>query len=306
MRKFLAAFIAFAGLSFAQVNPTQIPFSSSGGSGASSTAQLTDLQVIRTNSTKWTIGASCAVTATPCNVRFGDIVFQITTSATVDVASGTGTVFFYIDALTHRVTAGGNAFGLTCSAGCDVATPVTSYPVGMIPLQRWTIVTGVIDASPGVGIVDDRAFLSTKNVSGGTGIVCTAGTASTVCSIDPATSPGHHPIGIIFDGGGSALTSGATHYLVVPFACTIFAWNILVDTGTATLKTWRKATGTAIPTVADTISTSGVAISSGTSVRSTTVSDFTSTAIVANDIIAFNLFAVSSATQVTFIIECNQ
>jgi hypothetical protein len=113
-------------------------------------------------------------------------------------------------------------------------------------------------------------------------------------------------IGYTFDGGGAALTSGVTKYLTVPFACTISAWNIAVDTGTATIKTWKIATGTAVPTVSNTISTSGVAISSGTAVHSATVTDFTSTAVTANDIFGFNLFAVSSATQVNFIIECDQ
>jgi len=113
-------------------------------------------------------------------------------------------------------------------------------------------------------------------------------------------------IGYTFDGGGSALTSGITKYLTVPFACTISAWSITLDTGTATIKTWKKATGTAIPTVSDTLSTSGVSISTGTAVHSTTLSDFASTAVTANDIFAFNLFAVSAATQVNFILECDQ
>jgi hypothetical protein len=113
-------------------------------------------------------------------------------------------------------------------------------------------------------------------------------------------------IGATFDGGGSALASGKTLYVTVPFACTISAWNVLVDTGTATIKTWKIATGTAIPTVSNSISTSGVAISSGTAVHSTTVTDFTSTAVSANDIVAFNLFAVSSATNVNFVLECDQ
>jgi len=108
-----------------------------------------------------------------------------------------------------------------------------------------------------------------------------------------------------FDGGGIALTTGKTVYTTIPYACTISAYNILADTGTATIKFWRLATGTAIPTVANTISTSGVALSSGTAIHSTTVSDFTSTAIAANDIVAINLFAVASATFINVVIQCD-
>ena len=115
-----------------------------------------------------------------------------------------------------------------------------------------------------------------------------------------------HSFGAVFDGGGSGLTAGTTvaRYLVVPYACTIKAFDILVDTGTASFKVWRKTTGTAIPTVADSISTAGVSISSGTALHSTTLSDFTSTAIAVNDIIGINLSAASSATMATMGVQC--
>jgi hypothetical protein len=45
-------------------------------------------------------------------------------------------------------------------------------------------------------------------------------------------------------------------------------------------------------------------LSSGQAVRSTDLSDFTTTSIAANDIIAVNLFAVSGATYVNFTMEC--
>jgi hypothetical protein len=115
-----------------------------------------------------------------------------------------------------------------------------------------------------------------------------------------------HSFSATFDGGGTALAAGQTAYVTLPFACTISAYNILVDTGTATIKTWRKATGTAIPTSSDSISTSGVSISSGTAIHSTTVSDWTDTTLDANDILGINLFAVSGATVLNFVAECDQ
>lgn len=108
------------------------------------------------------------------------------------------------------------------------------------------------------------------------------------------------------DPAGSALSNGATRYVTVPFACTISAYNIVADAGTVTLKTWKIATGTAIPTVTNSISTSGVSLSSGTAVHSTTVSDFTSTAVSANDIVAVNITTVATAKFVNFVLECDQ
>jgi hypothetical protein len=109
--------------------------------------------------------------------------------------------------------------------------------------------------------------------------------------------------GAAFDGSGAVLTTTLTAYVKVPSGGTITAWSIIVDTGTCTIKVWKKAAGTAIPTVSDNINTSGVAISSGTVVRSTTVSDFTTLAVADGDIIGIHIQAVSSATQINFQIE---
>jgi hypothetical protein len=110
------------------------------------------------------------------------------------------------------------------------------------------------------------------------------------------------------DPAGSALSAGSTTtvYIAVPFSCTVAAWNILVDGGTATVKFWKKASGTAIPTSSDSINTSGVSISTGTAVRSTTLSDFTTTSISANDILAANITTVSSSKYLNATLECNQ
>src|ERR1017187_10874056 len=83
--------------------------------------------------------------------------------------------------------------------------------------------------------------------------------------------------------GGSAISAGILGYLTVPFACSITGWSIQVDAGTATVKTLKVAAGTAIPTIgSNSISTSGVAISTGTVLQSTTLTDFTSTTVTAN------------------------
>ena len=112
----------------------------------------------------------------------------------------------------------------------------------------------------------------------------------------------------IGDPGGSALAAASTTtaYVTVPFACTISAWNLLVDAGTITVKFWKVATGTAIPTSANSINTSGVAISSGTAIHSTTLTDFTTTTVTANDIMAMNVTAVATAKYVAGVLECDQ
>lgn len=108
------------------------------------------------------------------------------------------------------------------------------------------------------------------------------------------------------DTTGPALTSGPVVYFTVPYACTIAAWNISVDAGTATLDIWKIATGTAIPTVANTITAAALpAIASGTSIHSTTLSGWT-TAVTANDIFGLQLKTVSTAKFVELDLQCNQ
>lgn len=108
------------------------------------------------------------------------------------------------------------------------------------------------------------------------------------------------------DTGGSALTSGSIVYFTVGYACTISSWNISVDAGTATIDVWKIATGTAIPTVSNTITASALpAISSGTSIHSSTLTGWT-TSVTANDIFGIQLKTVATAKFVEFDIECGQ
>ena len=101
--------------------------------------------------------------------------------------------------------------------------------------------------------------------------------------------------------GGSALSTGVLGYKRMPYACTgLASWSITVDAGTATMKTWKVATGTAIPTTSNSISTSGVSISTGTNVTSPTVSDFTTTTTSAGDVFGFDLSAASGVGSIDF------
>lgn len=78
-----------------------------------------------------------------------------------------------------------------------------------------------------------------------------------------------------------------------PFAGTIQAWNLTVDTGTITLAIWKIVTGTVHPTSANTINTSGISLTTGTSIRSTVLTDFTTLAVSVGDIFAAQILAVS-------------
>jgi hypothetical protein len=109
--------------------------------------------------------------------------------------------------------------------------------------------------------------------------------------------------------GGSAISTGILGYVTIPIACTLNNWDIEVDAGTATVKTLKVATGTAIPTLgSNSISTSGVSISTGTAIHSATLTDFTTTAFSANDIVGADLITTSGVGYINFqlVLACSQ
>jgi hypothetical protein len=105
--------------------------------------------------------------------------------------------------------------------------------------------------------------------------------------------------------GGTAITAGILGYVTVPFGCTITGWSIQADAGTDTVKFLKVAAGTAIPTLgSNSISTSGVSLSTGTVIQSTTVTDFTTTTVTANDIVAVDLITTSGTGYINAQLVC--
>jgi hypothetical protein len=114
----------------------------------------------------------------PTHIALGKIV----------VTGGSGDVKLFIDSANNLVcykeTAGAIATTVTGSVTCsNVATP--AYPAGSIPLYDLAV-----SAAQAVSIdADDRAFLSTKPITAGTGIIVTESSGGASVAIDPATVP---------------------------------------------------------------------------------------------------------------------
>jgi hypothetical protein len=155
--------------------------SGNSGSGASFAAQLADFGTTLSNGTL-TIGSGCSA-STPCNVRVGNTVYSFKSSATVTASGSTsGLVFIYIDS-SGNLTAGSVA-SLTCT-GCLYVSGVTAFPAGSIPLFNWTVTGGNLATGSGV---DFRAFLSTKALATGPGILIAENSGISTISIDPSVA----------------------------------------------------------------------------------------------------------------------
>jgi len=184
----------------------------------------------------------------------------------------------------------------------DAATMTGDIPAARLELVKASgseVDTGTDDAK----FVTAKAINDSHNVPdvapGTSGNRLTSNGADWVSG---APTPDNYGFGV--DGGGTALTTQTIHVVRrAKRAGTITGWSIGVDAGTATVKFWKIAAGTAIPTVSNVINTNGVAISSGTFVRSTTVSDFTTVNVAAGDLIMCVISAIATATWIAVELE---
>lgn len=152
----------------------------------------------------------------------------------------------------------------------------------------------------GAGTAPTSANLSGDATTSGSAVVTVAKVAGTLAATIKARA-----IGFSFYNS-TALTTSDVGYVTAPYACTISAWNILVDAGTATVDVWKIATGSAIPTVSNTITASALpAIASGTAIHSTTLTSWT-TSVAKDDIFAFKVSAVATAKQLFVSLQCDQ
>jgi hypothetical protein len=194
---------------------------------------------------------------------------------------------------------------------CLLPTIAPIVPAGASPSQ-WTIWVqctgaGGLTVNPNGLNIDGSASSITLSQGQGFGIaVDAAGNYETVRGVSPATIVIR---GLVFPIGQplsavSLSTSNVSGVLAVPFACTITGWSITLgsgDSGTVTIKVWKIAAGTAIPASGNSISTSGVSLATGTAIQSTTLTDFTTTAIAAGDMLAAAITSISGTIyNVTF------
>jgi len=196
---------------------------------------------------------------------------------------------------TTGTAAGLTANGSNCSAG--------SFPLGVDAAGAVESCTAVTS----INVTAAQMPALTGDVTTSAGAVATTIAANAVTPAKSSTAMKRDVIGIaVGDPAGSALATGVLGYVVVPNACTIAGWDIVVDGGTATVDVWKVGTGTAKPTVSNTITASAKpAISTGTVIHSTTLTGWT-TSVTAFDIIGFNLDTVATAKYITVQLFCDR
>jgi hypothetical protein len=108
------------------------------------------------------------------------------------------------------------------------------------------------------------------------------------------------PLGLVFEGGGVALTTGVKGDLSCPFAATITSVTLLADqSGSVVVDIWKDTYGNYPPTVADTITAAAKpTISGAVKSQDVTLTGWT-TAVSAGDTLRFNIDSAATITRLT-------
>lgn len=226
----------------------------------------------------------------------------VTLPDTEDVGFGEGATFMFRNIGTGLVTV--TPVGATINGSSSMT---------IRPQEMATILSDGVSYAAFRAIANPMTGIGDMLYGGANGAVTRLAAASGFVRANGAAAPTITTLtrGLVFsvgDPGGDALVAGATvtSYATVPFACTLTAWNLLVDAGTVTVKFWKVATGIAIPTSSNSINTNGVSIATGTAVHSATMTDFTTVAVAKDDIVAMNVTAVATAKYVSATLQCEQ
>lgn len=107
-------------------------------------------------------------------------------------------------------------------------------------------------------------------------------------------------ITFIIDGGGAEITTGLKGFLEIPFACTIQRVTMMADpSGSIVVDIWKNAYLYAPPTDGNSITASAPpTVTTSQKSQDSTLTGWT-TAIVAGDILAFNVDSVTDIQRVT-------
>lgn len=243
-----------------------------------------------------------------CSSTLGPSV--IVTQSAPGVAAPSGSVFMWADLTNGTIEVENSAGNISVMPGIAACT---SQVVTAIGTNAQIACSSLTTAMAGANVQGNGAKfqLSTGSpVSGHCAQFDANGN-----TVDSGGTCGGSSVSQIymFGGGfvnaGSAIASGVfTTPTTAPASCTIKNWEISInatDSGTATVKFAKVASGTSSPGSGNLINTSGVSLSTGTHIYSSTVTDFTTTTVTAGDVIAADLTSVTGTiTGLSAILYC--
>jgi len=175
---------------------------------------------------------------------------------------------------------------------------LTNGVTGALPIANGgTNATDAATARANLGVVSDTAYGPSWD-----GVTDVAPSKNAVYDkIQDFVTSINTSFGANFDGMGSVILVGTKIYFRMANDGEITGWSIVAEgtSPTCTIDIWVIASGTALPTVVDTIMGTKPALTTGNAVKSTTMTGWT-TAFSADDIFCINIDACSAATKINF------
>jgi hypothetical protein len=239
----------------------------------------------------------------------GDVIAAAVSAAVAAIlpvnlsgANATGTLAAgRFPALTGDVTSVAGALGTTLAAGS-----ASNLNAGTLPAGRLPALTGDVTSVAGAAATTLAAG-SASNLNAGTlaaarmpaltgHITSTVGTVATSLAAAQRT----RTIVLSLDGGGVVITPGVKGYIRIPVAGTLTGWTIVGDvSGSIVIDVWKDTFANFPPVNADSITNAHEpVVAAAQAAEDTNITDWTTTAIAAGDVLGFNVDSVSGFTRV--------
>lgn len=197
-----------------------------------------------------------------------------------------------------RISVNGNLV-VTGSTSVNSISATTYYGDG-------SQLTGISASGGGSGITGatfiNNNLILTNNTGGTVSTLINTFTGLTATTISASTYYGiPDTIGIGFDGQGGVISTGNTTYRVMGYNGRITGWDLVATTtGTCVIDIWKIASGSTLPTVANSITDAAKpTLTTGYISSDTNLTSWTSTSFNAGDIIAYTVDSATTVTKIT-------
>ncbi len=112
-------------------------------------------------------------------------------------------------------------------------------------------------------------------------------------------------IGIVIDGGGSAITTGSKGSITIPYNCEILNWTLTADIAGDIVIDVKKATYSGFPTTSSIAGSEKPTLSAAQKNQDLTLTTWTTT-VTAGDVLEFVVDSAATVTKVTLSIKVNK
>jgi hypothetical protein len=267
----------------------------SGGTLTATTITATNLNGNNVNVGTLTSTSISATTVSATSL--GSLNISIT-----NLSGGTAT----LTTLTATNINGGAVGVATITATTQSGTTVTVTSLGSLNISTTNLSLTTITASNIGGLNLSVTNLQANTISGAN-INISTGTFSNIAILSTIANIVQQAVCFIMDGGGSALTTGvAKGFIEIPYIATLDSVTILLDiTGNIGIDIWRSTYANFPPSTTNTTITGILTISNAQKGHWDMAAAWTS-AIIAGDIIRFNITSASTATNCTVCLDMNR